>query len=216
MLFFWDPFIFFCLKRSLNQKFQCLKIYPLFRLLCAGRWIWLSITSNIADYIFTARTFPGIAPGMATGVPKKIFEQRTHCRLWGTEPIFLVSIAKLISMAQWFGRGAISHSPSWSPNDSFQSCKLSPPNLNKRLDRCRILFALPSSLQSVHSLDFDQWESTLSSSQLPVRKNEPPRVFRPKGEMRARRRKCPFVMPFCCQNSHSPDLEQWESTLPSP
>jgi hypothetical protein len=66
-----------------------------------------------------------------------------------------------------------------------------------RSSRCRITFAVPSPRQNFRSLDFDQRKSTLSSSQLPVWNNQPPRIFRQNSEMRLGRRKSPLSMPFC-------------------
>jgi hypothetical protein len=56
--------------------------------------------SKVADYILTARNFPGITLGMATGVPNLIFEYKIHRRMSEAKHIFLVSIEKFISMTQ--------------------------------------------------------------------------------------------------------------------
>ena len=132
-----------------------LEVYPLFRFLCTRRWIGWLIVSKVANYIFTARNFPGITLGMATGVPNLIFEYKIHRRMSEAKHIFLVSIAQFITMTQWFGYGAISHPPSCSPEDSFWLCKLTPPKQKMRSSHCRITFAVPSPRQNFRSLDFD-------------------------------------------------------------
>jgi hypothetical protein len=77
-----------------------LEVYPLFRFLCTRRWIGWLIVSKVANYIFTARNFPGITLGMATGVPNLIFEYKIHRRMSEAKHIFLVSIAQFITMTQ--------------------------------------------------------------------------------------------------------------------